>query len=364
MSPDSDPSYDLAVVGAGIVGLSHAAAAHERGLRVVVVERGTAITGATVRNFGHLGFSAHAGQAGDYAARSRELWTRWAQRAGFWLSARGTLVVARHDDELALLRDAGVADLLTPGQVEELAPVVGAVGGSLRPHDAQVDPREAGPAIAAWLAAEGVTFRWRTSAVGAEPGILHTSRGRIRAESIVFATGHDVDQIFPDLAEAHRVERCGLDMLLAGGVGLGIPLLTGSSMLRYSAFSQTPSADAVRARLAATEPELLARDVNQMYTERPDGTLLVGDTHDVGSAIAPFQDEAAFALLQRLGAELFGRPLAVRQRWQGVYAKAPQDFLRVAPADGIRVVAVTTGIGMTTAPGLAHRVVEELWGTS
>ena len=52
---------DLAVVGAGIVGLAHAAVAHERGLKVVVVERATTIQGASVRNFGHLGFSAHGG---------------------------------------------------------------------------------------------------------------------------------------------------------------------------------------------------------------------------------------------------------------------------------------------------------------
>jgi len=362
-SPSSD-AVDLAVVGAGIVGLAHAAAARERGLSVAVVERGTAITGASVRNFGHLGFSAHAGQAHEYALRSRELWQRWSERAGFWLASPGTLVVARHEDELAMLHEADASGLLTAAEVSALAPVVGAVGGALRSGDAQVDPREAAPAIAAWLAADGVDFHWRTSAVGAEPGILHTSRGQIRAEAIVFATGHDVDQLFPDVAEAHGVERCGLDMLLASGVGLGIPVLTGSSMLRYSAFSATPSAAAVRARYAAEEPDVLAFDVNQMYTERPDGTLLVGDTHAVSPAIAPFQREASFRLLERLGAGMFGQPLEVRERWQGVYAKAPQDFLRVAPGDGIRIVAVTTGIGMTTGPGLAHHVVEELWGAA
>jgi len=151
-------------------------------------------------------------------------------------------------------------------------------------------------------------------------------------------------------------------MMLADGVGLGLPLLTGSSMLRYSAFADAPSLRDVRRRFETDHPEIIERDINQMYTERPDGTLIVGDTHVKGMTIAPFQDEKGFDLLTRLGEDLFDRPFRIRQRWQGVYATAPQSFLRVAPADGIRVVSVTSGIGMTTGLGLAASVITELFG--
>lgn len=357
-------AYDLAVVGAGIVGLGHAAAAIERGLTVVVVERDSAVAGATVRNFGHVGVSVHAGEAGEHARRTGELWLRLASRAGFWLRDAGALVVARHEDELAVLREAGAERILSAVDVERLAPVRGAVGGAHLSRDLQVDPREAGPALAAHLAAEGVEFRWRTSALSAQPGVLHTSRGEIRAEAIVFAVGHDVDHVFPAIAEEHGILRCGLDMLLTDGVGLGMPLLTATSLLRYSAFARTAAAGAVRERLAVEAPELFARDVNQMYAERPDGTLLVGDTHEVSATMPPFQDEEASALLERLADDAFGRPLRVRQRWRGVYAKGRDDFLRAAPCEGVRVVSVTTGIGMTTGLGLAESIVTELFGAS
>lgn len=353
--------YDLAVVGAGIVGLGHAAAAIDRGLRVVVVERSTQILGSTVRNFGHVGTSVHTGVAREYAERANELWRTLAERADFWLRETGSLLVARHADELAVLEEAGLGTLLTAAEVTAAAPVVGVVGGMRREGDLQVDPREAAPAITRYLEARGVEFRWRTSMVGVESGVLHTSRGEIRAEAIAVCVNFDVDQVFPAVAEAFGVERCGLDMLLADGVGLPLPLLTGTSMLRYSAFASTTAAAAVRARYAAETPALLERDVNQMYTERPDGTLIVGDTHYRGTAIEPFQDEEAFALLEELGADLFGAPLRVRQRWQGVYANAPEDFLIATPLDGVRVVSVTTGIGMTTGLGLADRVVAELF---
>ncbi|MBX3094896.1 MAG: TIGR03364 family FAD-dependent oxidoreductase [Cryobacterium sp.] len=354
--------YDLAVVGAGIVGLGHAAAGLDRGLRVVVVERDAMIAGASVRNFGHVGTSVHVGEAGEYAIRARAAWLRLADHAGFWLRRSGSLMVARHHDELAVLEEAGGGELLTAEQVAGLAPVMGAVGGMLQHGDLQVDPREAAPAIAAWLALQGVEFQWRTTALFAETGVLHTSRGEIRAEAIVFAVNYDVDHVFPEVAERNGIERCALDMLLSDGVGLPLPLLTGSSMLRYSAFATQPSAAAVRERIARDEPSILTLDVNHMLTERPDGTLIVGDTHTVGTAISPFQNEGSFGLLERLTADLFGIAPRIRERWQGVYAKAPRDFLRAAPAEGMRVVSVTTGIGMTTGLGLAEAVVEELFG--
>lgn len=353
--------FDLAVVGTGIVGLGHAAAAVERGLRVVVVERSISITGASVRNFGHVGTSVHTGRAKEYAERSREIWRRLSTQAGFWLRESGSLFVARADDELALLEQIAPGEVLTAAEVAALAPVVGAVGGVRRAVDLQVDPREAAPAIARHLESLGVEFRWRTSATGADPGVLHTSRGDISAAHIVFAVNFDVDQLFPGIAEQYNVERCGLDMMLADGVGLTMPLLTGTSMLRYAAFAETDAATAVRERYARERPELFEHDVNQMYTERPDGTLLVGDTHYRGVSIPPFQEEAAFALLERLSAELFGAPLRIRQRWQGVYASAPEDFLIAPAGDGIRVVSVTTGIGMTTGLGLAATVVDDLF---
>lgn len=356
------PRFDMAVVGAGIVGLGHAAAAVDRGARVVVLDAAARCTGATVRNFGHIGTAMHVGAAAEAARRTNELWRRLAARAGFWLRPSGTLLVAAHDDELAVLQEAGLGAVLSAEAIASLAPVVHAVGGSLVEGDLQVDPREAGPAIARHLAAAGVEFRWRTTALAVEPGVLHTSRGPIEAGAIVVAVNADVDRLFPDLAEEHGVQRCALDMLLADGVGLEVPLLTASSMLRYSAFATMPSAAEVRARLAAEEPGLFERDVNQMYTERPDGTLIVGDTHHVAATVEPFQDEGAFALLERLGARMFGGPLQVRQRWQGVYARAPQDVLRASPCEGVRVVSVTTGIGMTIGLGLAESVVDELLG--
>ena len=351
---------DLAIVGAGILGLGAAAAAIDRGLTVAVIERSASIQGASVRNFGHVATQAQAGDAAELAIRANELWRSLADRAGYWLRRSGTLIVARHEDELAALEQASVGTLLTGADVAERAPVLGAIGGAFLPTDLQVDPRAAAPTIAAHLAERGVRFHWRTSATGAEPGVLHTSRGDVRAEAIVVAVGHDVDELFPVVAEDAGVVRCALDMLAVDGVGLPMPVLTGSSLLRYGAFAGTDATAAIRARLTVEQPELLELDVNQMATERPDGTMFVGDTHRRGVSVPPFQRERDAEVLHGLARGLFDAPLRIRERWQGVYASAPADMLVATPVEGVRIVSVTTGIGMTIGLGLAERVVTDL----
>jgi FAD dependent oxidoreductase TIGR03364 len=365
--------YDLAVVGGGIVGLGHAVAALRRGLTVAVVDRASSANGASVRNFGHLCVTAHDDEARSYAELARELWLTLAPEAGFWLRESGTVVVAQADDELAVLhefveqRGSDDVRILTPAEVRDRVPVANgvAVGGAFLAADLQIDPREAIAAIARWLDAHGVDFFWQTSALGVHTGSVHTTRGRVAADAVVVAVNQDVDQLFPGIAEAHGIQRCSLDMMLVEAEldhPLSSPLLTGWSLARYPGFARTASAAALRERLDSENPALAALDVNQLYAQRPDGALVVGDAHHRGTDVPPFQTEEAFDRLLEHTRSLFGvSEVRVRERWQGVYAWAPDEFLVAAPAADVRVVSVTTGIGMTTGLGLADRVVDELF---
>jgi hypothetical protein len=66
-------------------------------------------------------------------------------------------------------------------------------------------------------------------------------------------------------------------------------------------------------------------------------------------------------LLLREGSRLLGANLTVRRRWRGIYSESPiTDFLIARPYPDTRVVSVTTGIGMTTALGVAPAVLDQL----
>ncbi|MFI0238512.1 TIGR03364 family FAD-dependent oxidoreductase [Streptomyces sp. NPDC016845] len=366
---------DLVVVGAGIVGLAHAVEAVRRGLRVTVVERDRRPVGASVRNFGHCCVTAQRGELLDLATRSRAGWLDAAARAGLWAPEAGALVVARSATELAVLeelREERGADAVRLRTRDETGDALGRAaddradlaGGALLPADLRVNPREAAPQLAAWLARQpGVSIAWGTNVTGVETGTVHTSRGPVHGDQILLCVGHDLDRLYPDEAAAHGIERCRLSMArieAPAAFRSDAAILTATSMLRYDAFTATPSAAALRAEVNGHSAELLDVGANVMFTRLSDGSVLVGDSHAYDTTEVPFQDEAVTALLLREVARVLGVPeVRVTERWQGVYASSRRGPLFVRDvATGVRAVSVTSGVGMTLSFGLAAATFE------
>ncbi|MBJ8343330.1 TIGR03364 family FAD-dependent oxidoreductase [Antrihabitans sp. YC2-6] len=366
----NNENYDVVVVGAGIVGLAHAYHALNRGLRVAVVDHADSVTGASVQNFGHACITAQAGTALRYGRKGRRHWLDLAHKAGFWSRPAGTLCVARHDDEQAMIAEFAAergdreVRVLNRTEILDRLPIRpdGVTGGMYLPNDLQVDPRTAAPSIARWLESSGVSFHWRTAATHFDAGVVHTTRGDLRAPTIFVTVNYDIDRLFPEYADRDELQRCRLHMLRAQaplGFALPAPLFTGWSLVRYSGFAHLPSKDVVLQRLRTEYPDYADIDLHQMYTPQPDGSILVGDTHAKDVSTSPFQSEKGFAVLIEEAEKLFGAPLTVTERWQGVYSSAPaKEFLVEEPIAGVHVVTVTTGIGMTTSMGLAEESVE------
>ncbi|MGM7671548.1 TIGR03364 family FAD-dependent oxidoreductase [Microbacterium sp. A93] len=365
--PIAADTADLVVVGSGIVGLGAAYAGIRRGLSVIVVDRTETPIGATIRNFGHICIGAQSGLAREFADTSRDVWLRLAKDAGFWLRESGTLIAARADDELAVLERAsadGDVRMLSQSELLNRAPLRrdAVRGGALVEPDLQANPREAAGAIVRHLTSLGVDFRFRTAVTSVSAGRVATTRGSITAGLVVVAVNHDIDQLLPELAERAGVIRCTLDMMRVTADApraLDAPLLTAWSLLRYGRFTAFAETTALRERLHAERPDLAALDLNQMYTQLPDGSFIIGDSHARAIQPAPFQPEAAFTAFLDEAQLLFDVDrFRVLERWQGVYASGPNEFLIEEPEQGLHVIAATTGIGMTTGLGLAERTLQ------
>ncbi|MHA7270875.1 TIGR03364 family FAD-dependent oxidoreductase [Arthrobacter sp. HLT1-20] len=379
---------DVLIVGAGITGLAHAAEAVARGLSVHIIDRDTRAVGASIRNFGHCCVGAQSGELRELAAVAREGWLRHSELAGFFSVESGGLAVARSSAELAVLEELSATrgseqvQLIKAAQVrQELSghgdPAI--LAGALIQDDIRVDPREAVAKLAAWLAKQpNVTFSWRTSYFGTDgdgsasgavfdAGTSHrtnvtvrTSRGTRTASRVIVCVGHDLDYVHPEVAEPFEVNRCSLQMALvrpAAPLTIRRAVLTGTSMLRYPAFAETAAAAELKKELAASSPELLAIDANVMLTQRPDGTLLMGDSHHTETTQDPFLSEPTQDTLLNAASKLLGMGnYTVLQRWQGIYASSPQQsFLIRDVAPNVTAVSVTSGIGMTISFGLAKK---------
>jgi FAD dependent oxidoreductase TIGR03364 len=383
-------AVDVVVVGAGIIGLAHAAHAVANGLTVTIIERDHHAAGASVRNFGHCCITAQSGDLYELARTSRKYWLEFAEQAGFWAVESGAVVLARTDAEMAVLselsaaREPGQVQLLSPAATRErLDPVAaglpdggtrqgdwpGLIGGAFLRDDLRVDPRTTVAKLAEWLSRQpGVELHWNTAALGfsqSPDGVtVQTSRGALQAKQVFVCVGHNVDYLFPDLAAEHRIQRCALQMSLAAGpagVRFTPAVLTATSMLRYPAFTDMPAAEALRSEVKAKQPELLDIGANVMFTQRPDGTIILGDSHHYHRTADPFLDETVTDALNNDISGRIGRPLEIIERWQGIYASsdvAPILVRNIQP--GVTVVSVTSGVGMTLSYGLAHRNVSRL----
>ena len=370
-----EEAYDIAIVGAGIVGLAHALAATRLGLRAIVVDRDAQANGASIRNFGFVTVTGQeAGTVWRRARRSRDVWLEVAGPAGIAIEQRGLVLVAQRPEARAVceaflqtdmaegcawLDRTEAKTLLTPMQPVMLE---GALTSSV---DIRVESRAAIPALAAWLAeAKGVVFNRSETVLSVESGRIETARRRITAGAIVVCPGDDFYALFPEALVAAGVTRCKLQMLRLASPGFRLPgaIMSDLGLVRYLGYSQLPEAAALKARLERERASQLANGIHLIVTQSRDGSLIVGDSHHYAATPDPFADDAVDALILDEFRDVFGAVPAVTERWIGTYASGPQHSVALAPLPGVRLVTVTSGTGASTSFALAEEVMTELTG--
>jgi FAD dependent oxidoreductase TIGR03364 len=369
---------DICVVGTGIVGLAHALEARRRNLRVVVLDRDARAVGASVRNFGHVFTAAVAdGEDLECALLARERWLELADGADVGLVTEGTVVIARSEDELAVLEAAAAnerrgARMITGPQAGDLAPIpTGELCGALHAGlDLRVDPRRAVGALAGRLLQDpGAELRLSASLDAVEPGVVMAGAGlQVRAPVVLVCPGADYRSLPSELRPGlEDLQLCRLQMLRVaspGGRRFGPALATGLSLIRYPAFAGRPEAEPLRARIEAERPELVASGIHLLVTQLAGGDLVVGDTHDYDQPPSPFSEERLDDLLLAEAVRLLGADrLSVCERWQGLYPTSPiRGMHRTEPLPGVHVLEVTSGLGMTMSFGYAVATLDSLTG--
>jgi glycine/D-amino acid oxidase-like deaminating enzyme len=370
---DGDTEVDVAIVGGGLTGLWTAYYLSEADpeLRIDVLERDIAGFGASGRNGGWCSALFSVSDAkldkrcGPGSGRAQRLaMEETVREVGRVVAAEGidcgfhrggTVVLVRTPAQLARMvaevgeaRARGIVEddlsLLSSAEARERVAATDVLGGTYTPHCAAVDPARLVRGLADVVERRGVRIHEQTRVVGLAPGVVTTTRGTVRARTVVRATE----------GYTRNLEGHGRDV---------IPV--------YSLMIATePLGDSFWAEHGLADRETFADDRHLViYGQRSqDGRMAFGGRgapYHFGSTIrdAYDRDDSVHEALRRTLVELFPAlsDAAVTHRWGGPLGITRDWFASVGmdPTTRMAWAGGYVGDGLSTT-NLAGRTLRDL----
>lgn len=366
---------EVAIVGAGIVGLAHALAAARQGHRVTVFERHERAIGASIRNFGMVWpIGQPPGPLQERALRSRQVWLELAELGGFFRDPVGSLHLAYHADELAVMeefvtiaqRTGYPVQMLTAQDVAQKSSAArreGLRGALWSETEVIVDPREAIGMLPQILETHfNVAFCFGSMVTEIHAPYLTVNGKTWRADQILVCSGTDFETLYPDLYQRSGLCKVKLQMMRTEpqpqGYRIGPALCGGLTLTHYGAYAHCPSLPALKQRIQQELPFAVDWHIHVMMSQNGRGELILGDSHEYGLTLDPFDraDINEFILNYLQGFAIVPS-WKIQETWHGIYAKLPGQTEFVAqPEAGVQVVNGLGGAGMTLSFGLAEAV--------
>jgi glycine/D-amino acid oxidase-like deaminating enzyme len=352
-------SYDVLIVGAGIVGCACARECALVGLRVGLVEGNVPGGGATAAGMGHIVVMDDSPAQLDLTRYSRALWQQLIPKLPDTVEyeTRGTLWVATDEEELveasakrSTYAAAGInTDILTQTEIAAEEPRLrpGLAGGLLVPDDGVIYP----PAASNWFldraVALGATLLQGPAAVSASHGVLRLADGTLlHSDRIVLATGTDCS-LLPALPIKKRK---------------GHLLITD----RYPGFLHHQLVELGYLKSAhKLETDSVAFNIQPRRT----GQLLIGSSRQYDNE--DFRPDAAILTRMLERAQSYMPELAQLSGlrvWTGFRAATPDKLPLIGPAQGLSddrtlwLAAGFEGLGITNAPAAARLLTDLMLG--
>jgi glycine/D-amino acid oxidase-like deaminating enzyme len=348
-------AFDVAVVGAGIVGCATARELAARGASVCLVDRGEVSGGTTGLGEGNvLCCDKEPGPELGLAVRGLALYDELEELLGeeAGIRRKGALVI--HRDEagwsaeaarLEPLRAAGVeCELLDAAEVRAAEPELrGELAGASRfPRDLQCAPRAIARALARLAAGQGVRVEEGREVLalrlrGGEVAGLETAAGEIAAGQVVLAAG-------------------AWSAALARAAGLELPLEPRKGQLvrleRRPGFFRHKLIDG--AYMASVSSPVAGLQVSTVMENTLDGHVLVGSSRErrgFDLEVDPGVSEAMLAHAAELAPGL--RDLRVESAWAGLRPWLPDGLPAIGrsrAAGGLWVATGHEGAGVAHGP--------------
>ena len=340
-------SFDVLILGAGIIGCACARECAQAGLKVGIVEVNVPGGGATAAGMGHLVVMDDSPAQLTLTRYSRSLWRELMTELPSTVEyeSRGTIWVAADEEEMAEVHakqntyaSAGVDSIVLDGAViasEEPELRAGLAGGLLVPGDAVIYP----PTAAAYFLAEAIQYGALLlrghAAVKAGAGVVTLNDGStLTSERIVVATGAD-KTILPWLPLQKRK---------------GHLVITD----RYPDFLRH---QLVELGYLKSAHNLTEDSVAFNIQPRTTGQLLIGSSRQYGNEYAAADNVILREMLNRACSYMPALAhLSGIRVWTGFRAATPDKLPFIGPTEdpSLFLAMGFEGLGITNAPGAAR----------
>ena len=377
--------YDLAIVGAGILGVMAALHAEQQGLKVLLLESGAKANHATVRNFGQVVASGQIlGYWRGLGQRSSDIYQQFAKKIALPIRQQGTFYIAGDEQEAQLLEEMAVinhqenakSQLLSQQAVLALQPLLKkeAVINALHyPDEITIDSPDLMQCLQQHLqknSAVDCIYGGEVKEVdgkNANFSLYLTDLRCFKAKQVLFCCGHQSTPLLQRFYHNEALQLCKLQMMstvaqMRGGLTGNV--LGGLSIRRYQAFASCPS----YAQLSHSDyqQQLQQHGIHLLFKQVANGELIIGDTHeyfDIHSCSSA--DYHLYIDKQRLMWTEAQRILnlkddAVAKLWLGWYVEHKEGALIKSLEPGLHCVTGLGGKGMTVGPALMQDVIAKI----
>lgn len=352
------PSYDVVIVGAGIVGAACADAFAERGLRVVVVDRDVVGSGATAAGMGHIVVMDDSDAQFALTNYSQRLWQQLMSELpdNVEYQQPGTIWVAADEEEMAEVfrkRDyyqkrGVVVDVLDHQQLQDAEPNLreGLAGGLLVTGDGVLYPPCAARFLMTRAQQRGAKLKLGASVTQiAEQKVRLSDHQELSAEIVVNAAGASAADLTPAIAIKKRKGHLVITDRYPGFLRHQLV------ELGYLKSAHSVSSDSV------------AFNVQPRST----GQILIGSSRQYGAEHKQVDQSMLSRMIRRAEDYMpgIGMMSAVRV-WTGFRAATPDKLPLIGPCPGYRSLWLATGhegLGITTSLGTARILVDQVTGS-
>lgn len=377
--------YDLAIIGAGIIGSFHAYHAAKKGLKVCLIEKDIKPLGSTIQNFGQVVPSGLDNHWLTFGRRSLEIYGDIQKETDLSMAKNGSVYIASDDDELTLLNELSQIHqelnyenlLLSQKGVLEKFPDLEksyVKAGLYYPQELSVDPSLMVYKLIAYLQEKfGVVYYPNHTTIDIEEKnrdleILCTGQKKIRAEKAVICSGYIFNLLYPEIYANSGLIVSKLQMMSSVPLPLfklKSNILTGLSIRRYESFEACPSFGKIKTPQHLTP--LKKYGIHILFKQSPDGRIIIGDSHEYAPAteadlLGNNINKHITSLIMTEARRILALPEnCLEKQWAGRYAQHPAGIFEHTVSEKIQITTGIGGKGMTSSAGYAEAKIKSMF---